>query len=255
MKRLLLVILSMLLVLALEAPARAEEVYVGNRPFQGAISGAGVETYVDAATLARALGLEFRQAAGLWQAGAQAAPEGTRAGSVVFAGKVVPSRLDRGGRPLVHLKSAAEAAGAVMRVNRQMGSIDINKPVARPVEQAASQKTGGAEVSSPAPGPRVLNQGNPGGRVDIAKNLVRGRVNVVDFYADWCGPCRQLAPELEALARKKGLALLKVDIANWGSPVAEQYGIKSVPHLVVYDKSGKKVVEGLQEAWNYLNRL
>ncbi len=254
MKRLLLVTLSILLILALQAPARAEEVFVGNRPFQGAVSGAGVEPYVDAGALARALGLEFRQAAGLWQAGSQAAPEGTRAGSVVFAGKVVPSRLDQAGRPLVHLRSAAEAVGAVMRVNRQMGSIDINKPVQRPVEQAARQ-TGGVEASGAAPGPRVLNKGNPGGTVDVTKNMVRGRINVVDFYADWCGPCRQLAPELEALAKKKGFVVLKVDIARWGSPVATQYGIRSVPHLVVYDKSGKKVVEGLQESWNYLNRL
>ena len=59
---------------------------------------------------------------------------------------------------------------------------------------------------------------------------------------------------MEDLARKKKYALLKVDVARWDSPVARQFNIRSLPHLMVYDRSGAKVAEGLQESINYLNR-
>ena len=50
------------------------------------------------------------------------------------------------------------------------------------------------------------------------------------------------------------MVVLKVDIREWGSPVANQFNIRSVPFLMIYDKSGKKIAEG-GEAMEYLHRL
>jgi thiol-disulfide isomerase/thioredoxin len=60
---------------------------------------------------------------------------------------------------------------------------------------------------------KVISHGAP---VDITKHLALGSVTVVDFYADWCGPCKWLSPHLEQMARSNPeIALRKIDIVNW----------------------------------------
>ncbi len=91
----------------------------------------------------------------------------------------------------------------------------------------------------PVPDLLVITHGS---RVDVAKNLVRGKVTIVDFYADWCGPCRKIAPHLEKMAKQDpDVVLRKVDIINWGSDVAKQYNVNSIPRIEVYDRAGKLV--------------
>jgi len=81
-----------------------------------------------------------------------------------------------------------------------------------------------------------------GAQVDISQHLVLGSVTVVDFYADWCGPCRQLAPSLEQLASSDPeIALRKIDIVNWKTAVAQQFNIHSIPQVNVYDRNGRLV--------------
>jgi thioredoxin 1 len=64
---------------------------------------------------------------------------------------------------------------------------------------------------------------------------------LVDFWAVWCGPCRQVAPIVESLAEKWGAkaTVAKLNVDDVPS-VAEKYGIMSIPTLMLF-KNGQVV--------------
>lgn len=64
---------------------------------------------------------------------------------------------------------------------------------------------------------------------------------LVDFWAEWCGPCRAIAPKLEEIASELGakVKIMKVDVDN-NQQIAAQYGIRSIPTMIMF-KGGKPV--------------
>lgn len=73
------------------------------------------------------------------------------------------------------------------------------------------------------------------------KVLNSGNVTVVDFWAQWCGPCRAIAPIIEELADEyAGTALVgKVDV-DANQELAMQYSIRSIPTILIL-KDGEVV--------------
>lgn len=78
---------------------------------------------------------------------------------------------------------------------------------------------------------------------------------LVDFYAEWCGPCKMLTPVLERLG--ESFEIVKVDVDKHFD-LAKEYGIMSVPTLFIF-KNGKVVKQmigfnGYDELKNELER-
>ena len=83
-----------------------------------------------------------------------------------------------------------------------------------------------------------------GSKFDIAKLTVPGKVTIVDFYGDWCGPCRILEVRLEHyLTAHPGIALRRIDIGKWDNDAARQatreFRTSELPYVRVYDARGK----------------
>lgn len=67
---------------------------------------------------------------------------------------------------------------------------------------------------------------------------------LIDFYADWCGPCRMMSPVLEEIAAENPqIKVCKVNVDEEGA-LAQQFRVESIPLLVVM-KNGKVTASSL----------
>ncbi len=81
---------------------------------------------------------------------------------------------------------------------------------------------------------------------------------IVDFYADWCGPCKMLEPHMQIWSKRfhQKIKFAKVNIDQFAK-LAQKYGVRAVPTVLYFDKDGN-VVEtriGMQEISGLIDNL
>ncbi len=140
---------------------------------------------------------------------------------------------------------AIALVGTVVQVTWIAGNIELMRPM--------TQGDAAPAFALPAIGPR----GVLGAKVTL--EATRGKVTVIDFWATWCGPCLRAMPALDALADRHAADVTVVTV-NLDDPVAarvlfdergyrmmlvaddgqvsERYGVTSIPHTVVIDRTG-----------------
>jgi thioredoxin 1 len=76
---------------------------------------------------------------------------------------------------------------------------------------------------------------------DFEKNVLQSSQPVlVDFWAEWCGPCRMLGPTVEAVAKQYAGSATVVKLNVDESPgVAARYGVRGIPTLILF-KGGQE---------------
>lgn len=115
------------------------------------------------------------------------------------------------------------------------------KQQAAPAAQAAPAKVI-TELTAATFIEKVFDYTQP---ADSVVKLAGKQPVIVDFYATWCGPCRRMAPELEAIAQKYAgkIAVYKVDVDK-EQDLAQAFRVESIPTLLLINAEGR--VEMLQ---------
>jgi len=109
-------------------------------------------------------------------------------------------------------------------------------------DEATTTVRAGTATGAGEPGKADTRHIARGGKTfDIRDAFVEGKVSVLDYWAEWCKPCKKLSKELDALAAKTPyLAIRKVEVPDFDTPVAKQYlpGVKKMPNVWIYAPDG-----------------
>lgn len=85
------------------------------------------------------------------------------------------------------------------------------------------------------------------------KEIIAKGVTLADFFADWCGPCRMLAPVLEEISEEvEDVNFVKVNVDD-NNELAKEYDIHSIPTLIIFkDGVVKETILGYQTKENLI---
>ena len=91
-----------------------------------------------------------------------------------------------------------------------------------------------------------------GQRINIQDYAVQGKTTIFDFTSEFCPPCKAIAPALHKLhADRSDIVVVEVDLnrsgvkgIDWQSPLAQQYGMDSIPAFKVFGPNGQLKAEG-----------
>ena len=141
---------------------------------------------------------------------------------------------------------------------------DAVKSLQKEIENVGKYQVGGT--------PPDFSQPTPSGE-EFALSQLKGNVVLIDFWASWCGPCRRENPNVLKVYNKyhdKGFEILGVsldkkkdrwlaaikkdglpwhqisDLKGWQNKVANDFGVRSIPHTILIGKDGKIIARGLR---------
>jgi thioredoxin 1 len=90
---------------------------------------------------------------------------------------------------------------------------------------------------------------------DFNQKVTENEIVFVDFYADWCGPCKMLEPIVEDLAANTPASVLKVDV-DQHQQLASQYQVRGVPTTVLFvDGDVEEVMVGVRGKEQYASLI
>jgi thioredoxin 1 len=137
----------------------------------------------------------------------------------------------------------AAAVSVMVIAGASFGAVSNTGPVARMPERQSQTNSKRTEKTAMLTETKQDNKIHRADQENFADLVLNSDVPVlVDFYADWCGPCRMIAPVLDELARETtGAKIVKVNV-DQSPELAARYGVKSIPNLKVFD-DGKVVDE------------
>jgi thioredoxin 1 len=92
---------------------------------------------------------------------------------------------------------------------------------------------GGNDGETAAAGDRPTDPLHVSGQAGLQEVLEEHPLVLVDYHAEWCGPCKMLEPTVESLAADSPAVVAKVDIDE-NQALAQQQGIRGVPTLQLY---------------------
>lgn len=99
---------------------------------------------------------------------------------------------------------------------------------------------------------KILNVGRESfmAEVQTGEELV-----LVDFWADWCGPCKMLTPILDEISDEIKVKICKVNVDEEGE-LATEFGIRSIPTILVF-KNGKEIdrIVGLRQKEELIEKI
>ncbi len=157
-----------------------------------------------------------------------------------------------------------------LRLIKELPAEMRQRPAIQQFEQmiAAAAKTGeGANISDfsqPAPN---------GSQLSIMSIISNNKITIIDFWASWCGPCRQDIPfviKLYNVYKDKGLGIVGIsldedkdswlmatkqlnipwpqmsDLKGWDNAAAREFNITSIPHTIIVNQQGKILRRGLR---------
>lgn len=171
------------------------------------------------------------------------------------------------GPPIVKaLNSVDGVKSARVDTNAKTATVDVRAGFDREKLRAAVSNAG-FEAVFPGEKPRDIEPLPPdvvkaldiqsytdGHRVDLANIIAPGKVTIVDFYADWCGPCHVLEARLQHLMQgRKNLAIRRVNIGKWDNDAAKQateLRAEALPYIRVYDVRGKFITAVTGGMWD-----